>query len=265
MCVIELGGTIGDIESMPFVEALRQFQFRVGRESICLIHVSLLPSIHGEAKTKPTQHSVRELRALGLMPDLIMCRSTTALESGTQHKVASFCHVPPASVIGVHDVPSLYTVPILLRKQDVDRIVLERLGLPFHHNTATNGLRYWVDMEARDALLQSRDVSFLRKHEGPSTVRIALVGKYTKQKDAYHSVTKALAHAALAVERCLEIIWVEATDLEPGTPEEEFKTAWAKVRASDGILIPGGFGERGTRRWGPFFSPSLMRCQESRA
>ncbi len=117
VCVIELGGTVGDIESMPFVEALRQFQFRVGLENMCFMHASLIPLMGDELKTKPTQHSVRELRSLGLQPDFIMCRASIEVDQSTKNKLSSFCHVPVSHVIGVHNVPNLYTVPVLLRQQ----------------------------------------------------------------------------------------------------------------------------------------------------
>lgn len=127
LCIIELGGTIGDIESMPFVEALRQFQFRVGRENVCIMHVSLVPTL-GEQKTKPTQSSVRELRGLGLNPDFIMCRSKEKLEDGTKNKISSFCGVSVSHVIGVQDVKLIYSVPLLLQQQGVDKYIMQQLG-----------------------------------------------------------------------------------------------------------------------------------------
>lgn len=242
--VVELGGTIGDIESMPFVEALRQFQFRVGRENMCFLHVSLVPSM-GEQKTKPTQHSVRELRALGLTPDFIMCRCSNKVEDSTKQKIGSFCHVPVANVIGVHDVSNLYTVPVLLQEQSVDRLILERLGRKYDPAAATAGFRYWREIEERARSLERHGGPLTNNLTGPSTVRIAIVGKYTGLSDSYLSVTKALGHAALALHRVLEIIWIEASDLE-GNDEQAAKAERA-LRSADGILVPGGFGERGVR------------------
>ncbi len=167
------GGTVGDIESMPFVEALRQFQFRVGLENMCFLHVSLVPLMGDELKTKPTQHSVRELRSLGLQPDFIMCRSTIELDQNTKKKVggktwlsrfllffcffkvSSFCHVPESHVIGVHNVPNIYSVPVLLRSQSVDRLILERLKRKFDTGASEQGFRYWREMEERSRLLAS--------------------------------------------------------------------------------------------------------------
>lgn len=166
VCVIELGGTVGDIESMPFVEALRQFQFRVGLENMCFMHASLIPLMGDELKTKPTQHSVRELRSLGLQPDFIMCRSSVELDQGTKNKLSSFCHVPGSHVIGVHNVPNLYTVPVLLRDQGVDRLVLERLKRKYDVGSAEQGFRYWKEMEEKSRLLASHGAAVNYKGKG---------------------------------------------------------------------------------------------------
>lgn len=174
VCVIELGGTVGDIESMPFIEALRQFQFRVGLGNMCVLHASLLPLMGDELKTKPTQHSVRELRSLGLMPDLIMCRSTAVLDDSTRGKISSFCHVDVSHVIDVHNVPNLYSVPVLLRNQGVDRLVLERLKRKFDPGASEQGFRYWREMEERSRVLALHG---LPGSSGPTTVKIAMVGK----------------------------------------------------------------------------------------
>jgi CTP synthase len=240
ICVIELGGTIGDIESMPFVEALRQFQFRVGRENMCFLHVSLIPTMGSEQKSKPTQHSVRELRSLGLTPDLIMCRSTEKLDDTTKAKISSFCHVPSSNVIGVHNVNNLYAVPVLLESQGVDKLILERLGRKYDATEAHAGFRYWREIEEKSRLL-NLGMTYLGKASiGPATIHIALVGKYTTQKDSYLSVIKALQHACFHIGKVVEILWVEATDLLEADGE-----ARKKLEAADGILLPGGFGERG--------------------
>ncbi|KAI0225266.1 CTP synthase ura7 [Massospora cicadina] len=255
ICIIELGGTVGDIESAPFIEAMRQFQFRVGHDNFCLIHVSLVPVVGsvGEQKTKPTQSSVRELRGLGLIPDLIACRSSKSLEVSTKQKISMFCHVPADQVLDVYDVDSVYHVPILLEAQNVISILERRLKLDtisLSPKTKELGQGLWK----RWNKLASR---YGRIHE---TVTIALVGKYTHLQDSYISVKKALSHAGLACNRKVEIKvmvadsqltkqWVEASDLEPKTKVEDpikFHNSWKAVCSADGILIPGGFGARGT-------------------
>ena len=193
VCVIELGGTVGDIESMPFIEAFRQFQFKVKRENFCNIHVSLVPqpSSTGEQKTKPTQNSVRELRGLGLSPDLVVRRCSNPLDTSVKEKISMFCHVEPEQVICVHDVSSIYRVPLLLEEQGVVDYFLRRLDLPIERQPRKM-LMKWKEMADRyDRLLE--------------TCSIALVGKYTKFSDSYASVIKALEHSALAINHKLEI------------------------------------------------------------
>uniref|UniRef100_A0A3Q2Z1Y3 CTP synthase n=1 Tax=Hippocampus comes TaxID=109280 RepID=A0A3Q2Z1Y3_HIPCM len=237
VCVIELGGTVGDIESMPFIEAFRQFQFKVKRENFCNIHVSLVPQPNttGEQKTKPTQNSVRELRGLGLSPDLIMCRCATPLETAVKEKISMFCHVEPTQVICVHDVSSVYRVPLLLEDQGVVSYFCHRLNLPVEMRPRKM-LSKWKEMAERsDRLLQH--------------VSIALVGKYTKLSDSYTSVIKALEHSALAISHKLEVKYIDSADLEQVTLQEEpvkYHEAWQKLCSSDGVLVPGGFGVRGT-------------------
>ncbi|KAJ1921629.1 CTP synthase ura7 [Tieghemiomyces parasiticus] len=243
VCIIELGGTVGDIESAPFVEAMRQFQFRVGHENFCLIHVSLIPVVGsvGEQKTKPTQSSVRDLRGLGLNPDIIACRSSKPLDEGIQGKISMFCHVPPEQVLAVHDCKSIYHVPLLLEQQGLldvlrTRLRLDTVRIPPHR--LTFGARVWHDWK-----------ELTRRQETPiETVSIALVGKYTNLQDSYISVVKALEHASLACNRHVRIAWVEATDLEPETEARDpvkFAQSWESVRGANGILVPGGFGTRG--------------------
>jgi CTP synthase len=242
VCIIELGGTVGDIESAPFVEALRQFQFRVGRDNFALMHVSLVPVIHGEQKTKPTQAAIKDLRSLGLTPDVIACRCSDKLERPTIEKISMFCHVGPDQVIAVHDLNSTYHVPLLLLEQKMTKYWTERLRLdqinitPEFQEKGDDLLTRWKE------LTTAYDRSF-------ETVKIALVGKYTHLKDAYTSVIKALEHSAMRCRRRLEIIWVEATDLEPESQDSDkmkFHKAWHSLCSADGILVPGGFGQRGT-------------------
>lgn len=240
VCVIELGGTVGDIESMPFIESMRQFQFRVGRDNICQIHVSLVPVLGsvGEQKTKPTQQSVRELRALGLSPDIICCRSEIKLTEATKQKISSFCHVDAESVIGVHNVNNIYTVPLLMTEQGIHKLIADKLKL--HQQTSVTiddafTLPEWTKkVSQRYELIESLEA-----------IRIALVGKYTDLTDAYTSVTKALNHASLSVGRKVEIDWIEASDLE-NESDAKYEVAWSTLKKAHGILVPGGFGNRGT-------------------
>ncbi|KAK9481254.1 CTP synthase N-terminus-domain-containing protein [Lipomyces japonicus] len=242
VCIVELGGTVGDIESAPFVEALRQFQFRVGVENFALIHVSLVPVVNGEQKTKPTQVAVRDLRGLGLSADIVACRCTQKLEKPTTDKIAMFCHVGPDQVVVVHDVNSIYHVPILLEQQKIiqqlsKKLKIESIAIP--HQYIEKGATLWNDWKL---LTNTHDRMF-------ETVTIALVGKYTHLKDSYISVVKSLEHSALKCQRKLTINWVEATDLEPESNVSNrvnFHKAWHEVCSADGILVPGGFGSRGT-------------------
>ena len=223
VCIIELGGTVGDIESAPYLEALRQFQFRVGRENVTFVHVSLVPVMGpvGEQKTKPTQHTVKELMGLGITPDVLVCRSSKPLNEETREKLSAFCHVRPEAVFSTHDVPNIYHVPLMLEEQGFCNILdidCDKTGL----------LDEWRAMAHRlDELTEE--------------VNIAMVGKYTDLSDAYLSVIKSLQHAALAVERKLNIDWIEASDLEDSNNNE----VWDLLRHANGILVPGGFGDRG--------------------
>ncbi|MEC7507679.1 MAG: CTP synthase (glutamine hydrolyzing) [Candidatus Thermoplasmatota archaeon] len=226
-CIIELGGTVGDIESAPYVEALRQFQFRVGRENVTFVHVSLVPVMGpvGEQKTKPTQHTVKDLRGLGITPDILVCRSSKPLNEETRNKLAAFCHVKPQAVMSTHDVPNIYHVPLMLQEQGLCDI----LGVDC---SATGMLDDWKAMAFHlDTLTEE--------------VHIAMVGKYTDLSDAYLSVIKSLQHAAMAVDRKLVIDWIEASHLEEDWAAEDHEAAWAALRKADGVLVPGGFGDRG--------------------
>lgn len=227
VCIIELGGTVGDIESAPYVEALRQFQFRVGRDNVTFVHVSLVPVMGpvGEQKTKPTQHTVKELMGLGITPDILVCRSSAPLNPETRAKLAAFCHVPEEAVISTHDVPNIYHVPLMLEAQGL----CATLGLKVQPNGLLDDWRRMA--HHLDALQEN--------------VTIAMVGKYTDLSDAYLSVIKALQHAAMAADRKLTIDWLEAGELEHGVADDVHADAWKRLRAADGILVPGGFGHRG--------------------
>ncbi|RDD43614.1 CTP synthase 2 [Trichoplax sp. H2] len=236
ICIIELGGTIGDIEGMPFVEAFRQFQFKVGLQNFCNIHVTLVPQPNstGEQKTKPTQNSIRQLRGLGLSPDIVMCRSQQPLAESVKNKISNFCHVPPEQVICVHDCSSIYHVPALIADQNLVGYLCNRLQLP-------------ISVNMDDVLLDWRNLA-LSYDRFDDQVTIALVGKYTILKDSYISVFKALKHAAFACGRQANIFCVEADHLEPEMKIEDpvkYHKAWEQLCQCSGVLVPGGFGKRG--------------------
>ncbi|CAD6237846.1 unnamed protein product [Miscanthus lutarioriparius] len=241
VCVIELGGTIGDIESMPFIEALGQFSYRVGPGNFCLVHVSLVPVLNvvGEQKTKPTQHSVRGLRGLGLTPNILACRSTKELEDNVKEKLSQFCHVPAANIITLYDVSNIWLIPLLLRDQKAHEAILKVLNLERVDSIAREPkLDEWV---ARATILDTL-------HD---TVRIAMVGKYTGLSDSYLSVLKALLHASVDCRRKLVVDWVASTDLEDSTAIEVWHSSLVfnvlSLEGADGILVPGGFGDRGVQ------------------
>ena len=236
-CVIELGGTVGDIESAPFIEALRQFQFRVGEENVCFVHVSLIPVMGpvGEQKTKPTQHTVKDLRGLGITPHMLVCRSKSPLVDETRQKVSAFCHVPPEAVVSAHDVSNIYQVPIMLEEQGVTRMLSERLDFSIPSKRPL--LKEWGEMADHvDSL------------EDAEEVHIAVAGKYTDLSDSYLSVIKALQHASFKVDRKLVIDWIESSNLDDEAKKsdpEAHSDAWKKLESADGVLVPGGFGIRG--------------------
>ncbi|XVF32859.1 hypothetical protein REPUB_Repub17cG0119000 [Reevesia pubescens] len=235
VCVIELGGTVGDIESMPFIEALRQLSFLVGQDNFCLVHVSLIPvlGVVGEQKTKPTQHSVRELRALGLTPHLLACRSAQPLLDNTKEKLSQFCHVPAANILNIHDVPNIWHIPLLLRNQNAHHSILKQLNLL---SIATP-----PDLEAWTRRAETFD-------NLSDSVRIAMVGKYVGLTDSYLSVVKALLHACIACSFKPSIDWIAASDLEDDTAQstpEAHAAAWKTLRNAECVLVPGGFGDRG--------------------
>lgn len=222
--IAEIGGTVGDIEGLPFLEAIRQISSRVGRENILYCHVTLIPYIaaSGELKTKPTQHSVNELRRIGIQPDIIVCRSQYPVGADLREKIGLFCSVPADNVFEAIDSDSIYRIPAVLHEQKFDEAVLKKLGLP------------------ADTPLDMDDWNeFLRKLDNlKGEVNIALVGKYTEIKDAYLSVNEALGHAGIANGVKVKVIPVESADIECGSAEEILGSA-------DGILVPGGFGPRG--------------------
>ncbi len=221
--ISEIGGTVGDIESLPFLEAIRQFRNQVGRDNVMYIHCTLVPYIEvaGELKTKPTQHSVQELRRIGIAPDVVVCRSRTPLSADIRDKIALFADVPAEAVISAPDAPSIYMIPSMMREQGLDQLVCERLGL----RTDEADMRDW-----------ERVLERMRSASG--TVRIAIVGKYVQLQDAYLSVVEALNHAAIHHGTQLEIVWVDAETLS-------LEEAERRLAQAHGVLIPGGFGVRG--------------------
>ncbi|KAM0681995.1 CTP synthase ura7 [Mitosporidium daphniae] len=237
ICIVELGGTVGDIESAPFIEAMRQFQFRVGHENFCCFHVSLVPVVGsvGEQKTKPTQASVRDLRGLGISPDFIICRSTHPLESAINEKISMFCHVPPEQVLAVQDCPSLYHVPLNLHSQNITKMLCDRLKIS-------------PPLLAGNTLFDEWKVIANCIDNPKSHCRIALVGKYTNLSDSYISVIKSMQHASLFLGHALDLVMVEASNLtkEDAASSIAYDLSWKNIKSANGILVPGGFGSRGT-------------------
>lgn len=224
--ITEIGGTVGDIESLPFLEAIRQVKKEVGRNDVLYIHVTLVPYISaaGELKTKPTQHSVKELRSIGISPDIIVCRSEKPISKEMREKMAMFCDVDPDAVIQNLTAKSIYQVPMLMEEQQLDSIVLRKLDMEDKPKDMTG----WHDMVAR----------ILKKYD--RKVTIAVVGKYVELQDAYISITESLRHAAVANEAELDIKWVNAEKIE-----DESVDMTKVMEGVDGILVPGGFGNRG--------------------
>eukprot|EP00808_Paulinella_micropora_P030420 g41326.t1 len=250
VCLIELGGTVGDIESMVFLEAIRQLRYKIGHDNFCQVHVSLVPVVGavGEPKSKPTQHSVKQLRAAGLSPDIIVCRSTEPLSRDLISKISMHCMVPPSSVISVHDADNVYQVPIMLLKQGLPSLVMSRLKInkmPPERLLAWEQLSACVKGEAVGNCCSSLNgCNGSAVHTPFPVVRIAIVGKYTGLSDSYLSVTKALTHSAAAHRSKLQLEWIESSDLEK-VDSEEYNQAFQRLRSAHGILIPGGFGTRG--------------------
>jgi len=221
--ISEIGGTVGDIESLPFLEALRQFRREVGTENVMYVHVTLVPFIEaaGELKTKPTQHSVNELRRIGIHPDVIVCRSHEELSRDIRDKIALFADVDPGAVVASPDVPDVYLVPEVLQREGLDRLVCEKLGL----DTAEVQLGEWAELTKR--IDERRELA-----------EIAIVGKYVKLQDAYLSVHEALKHAGLNHGCAVRLRWVDAENMS-------YEEAAELLETVDGVLVPGGFGSRG--------------------
>ena len=223
--ISEIGGTVGDIESLPFLEAIRQFRREVGPENVLYVHCTLVPFIEaaGELKTKPTQHSVNELRRIGIHPDVVVCRSHEPLSREIRDKIALFADVDPRAVAASPDVPDVYLIPAVLQEEGLDDLVCERLGITA---PPPPDLGEWDDLLER-----------IRALDG-DTVRIALVGKYVKLHDAYLSVHEALKHAGLHHGSRVDVTWVDAEHMS-------YDEAVATFERVDGVLVPGGFGSRG--------------------
>ena len=221
--ITEIGGTTGDIESLPFLEAIRQIRSDLGRDNVCFIHCTLLPYIKaaGEMKTKPTQQSVKELRGLGIQPDIIVVRNELALNDELRAKISLFCDIPKQNVIESRDVSNLYQLPVNLKAQKIDDIVLNHFGLTAPEADMTE----WLSLVER--------VDNLKEN-----VRIALVGKYVELHDAYISVVESLKHAGYKHNAKVKIDWIQSEDITEENVHEYLKDA-------DGILVPGGFGDRG--------------------
>jgi CTP synthase len=223
--LVEVGGTVGDIESQPFLEALRQLRNEVGRENTFFVHVTWLPFIGAtqELKTKPTQHSVAALRSIGISPNMIIARSDNPVEDGICDKIALFCDVEKSAVVPMVTAPVLYDVPLLLEKAGVADYLLEKLGL---EPRATPDWTPWKKLVQKVS-------------KAKPSIKIAIVGKYVELKDAYMSVREAVKHAALAVGVEADILWIHSADLEKNK-------CWDLLQQADGIIVPGGFGTRGT-------------------
>jgi len=223
VAIVEIGGTVGDIESLPFLEAIRQMRQDLGRDNTCFVHVTLIPWIAAaqELKTKPTQHSVKEMLSIGIQPDILLCRSDRAVPREMRNKIALFCNVEESAVIAARDVASIYEVPLTFAAEGVDALALKYLR---------------IDAKAPDL---SRWQDIVRRAYNPiDEVSIAIVGKYVEYEDSYKSLKEALVHGALAHNLKLRVTWLEAEGLE--TPDYV-----AQLEGFDGILVPGGFGKRG--------------------
>ena len=223
--ITEVGGTVGDIEILPFLEAIRQFRKDVGRDNVCYLHVSLVPFLgpSGEQKTKPTQHSVTELRSRGIQPDVIVCRSDRPISEGLKRKISNLCDVPMEAVVSAVDAASIYEIPLVLHLEGLDRYVCRLFGW--------DDEAHRPDLAAWEAVVRSVEVA-------TTPVRIGLIGKYVDLPDAYLSVVEALRHGGFATGAKVEIDWIQAAEVEG------LLTA-GRLRDLDGIVIPGGFGERG--------------------
>jgi CTP synthase len=228
VCLVEIGGTVGDIESLPFIEAIRQMRQELGREHTLFVHVTLVPFIAAaqELKTKPTQHSVKELLSVGIQPDILLCRTDRFLAKEIKSKIALFCNVEEEAVITAKDVASIYEVPIVFAHEGVDTLALRYLHL-----------------QAKDRDLSQWQELIRRVYNPKDVVRIGIVGKYVEYEDSYKSLKEALVHGSLAHNLKLELNWIEAEGLE--TADKTDKSYEAQLEGYDGLLVPGGFGKRG--------------------
>ena len=263
VCVIELGGTVGDIESMPFIEALRQLQLKVKPQNFCIVHVSMVPTTSdGEQKTKPTQHSVKELRSLGLTPDFIVCRSKSVIEKPSRDKIALFSNLPDEHVLTIPDVSNIYHVPLLMMDQNLHNLIAKRLGIrdddDISNNLSTINGNTIIKKEWKSSYEYGESINnkyadlwidmVKRIDHANEEVTIALIGKYTNQADAYHSVISSLKHACIWTNQKLKLKMLESSSLEESVKETDpslYNEGWDIVKSADGILVPGGFGIRG--------------------
>jgi CTP synthase len=221
--IVEVGGTVGDIESLPFLEAIRQIRLDVGRNHAAFVHLTLVPWIgtSGELKTKPTQHSVRELRAIGIQPDILLCRCDRAIPQEVKRKIALFCNISEDAVISARDVETIYEVPLALSAEGIDEIIMKLLDLPYRRKS----LKDWEDL--------------VHKIQHPvDEVTIGIVGKYVSYEDSYKSLNEALLHGGVAASLKVRLKWIEAEEMADGKLDAELSRV-------DGILVPGGFGVRG--------------------
>ena len=223
VAIVEIGGTVGDIESLPFLEAIRQMRQDLGRDNTVFVHVTLIPWIAAaqELKTKPTQHSVKEMLSIGIQPDILLCRSDRAVPREMRSKIALFCNVEEKAVIAARDVSSIYEVPLTFAQEGVDALAL-----------------HYLRMEAKPAEISKWQDIVHRAYNPQDTVEIAIVGKYVEYEDSYKSLKEALVHGALAHNLKLSVTWIEAEGLEAHNYQEQ-------LAGYDGILVPGGFGKRG--------------------
>ena len=223
VAIVEVGGTVGDIESLPFLEAIRQFRADAGPENVLYIHLTLVPYIQtaGELKTKPTQHSVKELLQIGIQPDILLCRADRVLAKDIREKIGLFCNLPPESVISAPDVDNIYRLPLVFREQGLDQRIVERLAMW----TGAARMEAWTDLIARWDGLRTE-------------VRIGVVGKYVHLTDTYKSLNEALAHGGVANDVRVKLVFVNSETVDPADPG-------AQLAGLDAILVPGGFGERG--------------------
>jgi CTP synthase len=226
--IVEIGGTVGDIESLPFLEAIRQMRLELGTENTLFVHVTLVPFIAaaGELKTKPTQHSVKEMLGIGIQPDILLCRSDRHIPADLKRKIALFCNVAESCVISMEDVETIYAVPVELGREGLDAQILRLLKLEEHPHP--QDLKPWIDLVHRIT-------------HPAGEARIAIVGKYVQLEDAYKSLREALLHGGLAHDHKTVLEWIEAEEID------SVQTAAAKLRGFDGILVPGGFGKRGVQ------------------